>query len=124
MGGIISLSLDGVARLASPDLCDAETWNNTLRNRSSYTVLDHLEVLSTDHREESAYITDAVCEEFPLSVVEPLSPASSSSSISSDLSSPSRRRRLDFAGADKIAFYAIGSPSEEMFGHGQVVTAL
>jgi hypothetical protein len=45
MGSYISLldDSDEAARLASPDVCDDKTWENTLRNRSSYTVLDHLD---------------------------------------------------------------------------------
>jgi hypothetical protein len=121
MGAYISTTFDSVSRLASPDLCDDETWENTLRNRSSFAVLDHLEVLSTGvdsapHRP----IADAVCEEFPLSACdEPLSPASSTSSLLSD-SSSTRRRRLEFAAANDVVFYTIGTPPVEMFGRREM----
>jgi hypothetical protein len=111
MGAILSF-LEGVERMASPDICDDETWDNTLHNRSSYTVEQMLATSCGD-----AFIADAVFEEFPLTV-ELLSPASSSSSLSTD--SSSGRRRLDFAAANNIAFYSVGAPADEIFGRCQV----
>lgn len=151
MGAFLSSAstFDNVSRLASPDVCDEETWGNTLRNRSTHTVHDHLEglVVPDGARVEPTFITDAICEEFPISFaepiccvaeptrcaaksaiaepplcfVEPVSPSSSSSSLSSFSSTASsRRRRLEFAASNTIAFYSVDAPPEEMFGHDRV----
>jgi hypothetical protein len=44
MGSYMSLLDEPITRLASPDVCDDATWENTIRNRSSFTVFDHLEI--------------------------------------------------------------------------------
>lgn len=140
MGAILSSEavLENVSRLASRDVCDEETWGNTLRNRSTHTVHDHLEGLVSacePERVAPTFIADAVCEEFsliftqaapavadpPLGFAAPASPSSSTSSLSELTSSlSSRRRRLEFAASNEVAFYSADAPPQEMFGRDQV----
>lgn len=57
--------------MASPLQCDDETWENTLHNRSSYTVLDHLQFhasrdgmwSSTSHSPDPDYATQCIDDE-------------------------------------------------------------
>jgi hypothetical protein len=121
MGGFLSSPYDSIARLASPEICDDETWENTLANRSSLTVLDHLEILSplTDDGADRADMYDSLdlvgVVHFDAAITPvSLSPSSSTSSLSPP-ASPSRRRRLAFAPND-VRVYCIGSPPSELFG--------
>lgn len=141
MGAMLSAEagVESTSRLASRDVCDEETWGNTLRNRSTHTVHDHLGGLVSaappPRAPLAALLSDPAYDEFALSFADPpaapaalavaapapASPASSSSSLDSLASGASaRRRRLEFAPEDEVAFYCADAPPQEMFGRDQV----
>jgi hypothetical protein len=79
MGSYLSLLDESPStRLASPDVCDDTTWENTLRNRSSFTVYDHLEIHAATRDALGAFDDEPI-------LAEPRTPETT------------RRKRLGFA---------------------------
>jgi hypothetical protein len=126
MGAFLSSPYDSVARLASPEICDDETWENTLANRSSLTVLDHLEIFSSPLASEQSAdelydpldLVGVVHYDASLTPIT-MSPSASTASLSPPPSPrcgdrPRSARRLAFA-PNRVRVYCIGSPPTENF---------
>lgn len=100
MGAYLSVEDESIPHIACPEICDEETWENTLRNRSSFTVSDHLEIMAVNN--QLFQEDDCMSQQNDILTKPPATPPESP------------RRRLGFAASTHVIVYDVTSPPSEI----------